>query len=103
MDAAACVAKVEGPRVEQLREFAQAFGCAYQMLDDLRDNSLFSSKASDGIIAEVQEACRSLEQRAKGGTRAETNAAGLMTAFLWSVFASASVNHDRAEKTQSDS
>ena len=57
------------------------------MLDDLRDNPLFSSKASDGVIAEVQEACRSLEQRVKGGTRAETNAAELMTAFLWSVFA----------------
>jgi geranylgeranyl diphosphate synthase type II len=103
VDAAACLAKVDGPRVEQLREFAQAFGCAYQMLDDLRDNSLFSSKACDGIVAEVQEACRSLEQRVRGGTRAETNAAGLMNAFLRSIFASASANHDRAERTQSDS
>jgi geranylgeranyl diphosphate synthase, type II len=103
VDAAACVAQVEGQRVEQLREFAQAFGCAYQMLDDFRDNSRFSSKECDGIFAEVEDACLSLEQRAKGGTRAEANAAGLMNAFLWSIFASASANRDRAERRQSNS
>jgi geranylgeranyl diphosphate synthase type II len=103
VEAAACVAKVAGPRVEQLLQFAQVFGCAYQMLDDLRDNSLFSSEASDGIIAEVQEACLSLEQYVKGGTRAETSAAQLMSAFLRSVFAKASVHHDHSEKTQSGS
>lgn len=97
VDAAACVAKVEGPRVGQVREFAQTFGCAYQMLDDLRDNPPFSSKGSDGIIAEVQEAFRSLEQYAKGGTCADPSARVLMTALLQSVFASASGQHDRAE------
>jgi geranylgeranyl diphosphate synthase, type II len=97
VEAAACVAKVDGPRVERLRQFAQSFGCAYQMLDDLTDNPLLASKASDGIIAEVQEAFLSLE-----GTRAETNAARLMSAFLRSVFAKAGTYHDHSEKTQSD-
>jgi geranylgeranyl diphosphate synthase, type II len=97
VEAAACVAKVDGPRVERLRQFAQSFGCAYQMLDDLTDNPLLASKASDGIIAEVQEAFLSLE-----GTRAETNAARLMSAFLRSVFAKAGTHHDHSEKTQSD-
>jgi geranylgeranyl diphosphate synthase type II len=101
VDAAACVAKVDGLRVEQLREFAQTFGCAYQMLDDLRDSPLFSSKASDAIIAEVQEACLLLEQHVKGCTRAEMSAAGLMNAFLRSVFATA--HHDCAEARRSDS
>jgi geranylgeranyl diphosphate synthase type II len=103
VEAAACVAKVDGPRVEQLLQFAQSFGCAYQMLDDLRDNPLFSSKASDGIIAEIQEACLMLEQHMKGGTRAETNAAQLMNAFLRSVFAQASAHRDHSEKKQSKS
>jgi geranylgeranyl diphosphate synthase, type II len=102
VDAAACVAKVDGPQVEQLREFAQTFGCAYQMLDDLRDGPLFSSNASEGIIAEVQEACLSLERCVQGGTRAQMNAAGLMNALLRSVFASASAYHDCAERNQSD-
>jgi geranylgeranyl diphosphate synthase type II len=103
VEAAACVAKVDGPRVEQLLQFAQSFGCTYQMLDDLRDNPRFSSKASDGIIAEIQEACLTLEQHMKGGTRAETNAAQLMNAFLRSVFAQASAHHDHSEKKRSES
>ena len=69
------------------------------MLDDLRDNPLLSSKASDGIIGEVQKACLSLEQYVKGGARAETNAAGLMNAFLRSVFATASGHRDCVEET----
>jgi geranylgeranyl pyrophosphate synthase len=103
VEAAACVAKVDGPRVEQLQQFARSFGCTYQMLDDLRDNPLFSSKASDGIIAEIQEACLTLEQHMKGTTRAETNAAQLMNAFLRSVFAQTSAHHDHSEKKQSES
>jgi geranylgeranyl diphosphate synthase type II len=101
VEAAACVAKVDGPRVEQLLQFAQSFGCAYQMLDDLRDNPLFSLNASDGIIAEIQDACLTLEQHLKGGTLAETNAARLLKAFLRSAFAQAS-DHDHSEKKQSE-
>jgi geranylgeranyl pyrophosphate synthase len=100
VDAASCVAKVDGPRVEQLREFARTFGCAYQMLDDLRDSPLLSSKASDGTIAEIREACLSLEQYVKGGTRGEMNAAGLMNAFLRSVFALASAHHECVKKNR---
>lgn len=87
VDAAACIAKVDGPKVEQLREFAQILGCAYQRLDDLRDDAGSPSKAGDGILAEAQEACRALEQRVTCGTGSELNAAGLMDAFLRSAFA----------------
>jgi hypothetical protein len=100
VDAAACVAKVDGPRVAKLREFAQTFGCAYQMLDHLRDSPMFSS-ATDGIIAEVEEACLLLEQHVKGGVRAEISAAELINAFLRSIFATA--HHDRVGEKRSDS
>jgi geranylgeranyl diphosphate synthase, type II len=102
VEAAACVAKVDGPRVEQLLEFAQSFGCAYQMLDDVRDNPRFSSKAPVGVIAEIQKACLALEQHIKGKTRAETNAAQLMNAFLRSVFAQASAHDDPSQKKRSE-
>jgi geranylgeranyl diphosphate synthase type II len=102
VDAAACVAKVDGPRVEELREFARTFGCAYQMLDDLRDSPQSSSKTSDTIIAEVEDACFSLEQYGQNSSQEQSAAAGLMHAFLRSVFALNSDYHDRAERKLSE-
>ena len=97
VDAAACVAKVGGSKVRQLRSYAHTLGSAYQTLDDIRDSCRFSSRAVVSVLAEVEEAGLLLRQHMEGGARAEMNAAGLMDAFYRSVFASDSPDDSRAE------